>query len=326
MVRNVIIGAGLAGALAAGAAGYAVLGPDGSGAGAAAGAVGAGSLDRPVAAYDCPGGSELSVLHGGDRVYIVGRAEGDGGAWLQIRNPEVPAEQWWMPEHAVTADASLDELPEASCDDPVGTGEVEVAAGEVPAPEEPTDPEHPTASTETTLGDEPVPTLPSGEPDPAAVAVPGDPAQPPRPGPAPRPGTPTTRPPTTRPPVTQPADTTAPSLSGFLASVHDVNTAAGGEFCSPRPTVTRLSVAVGDPSGVQSVTVQWAIPETGIRTVALTPQGGGRWGADVSVAVPVHAPSVRTMSWQVRAVDARGNATAWVGATGKDAEVKVWGC
>lgn len=56
MVRNVIIGAGLAGAMAAGAVGYAVFGADGSSAGSAAGAVAAGGAVRPVAAYDCPAG------------------------------------------------------------------------------------------------------------------------------------------------------------------------------------------------------------------------------------------------------------------------------
>lgn len=327
MVRNVIIGAGLAGAMAAGAVGYAVFGADGSSAGSAAGAVAAGGAVRPVAAYDCPGGAELSTLKGGDRVFMVGRADHEDRGWVQLRNPEVPTEMWWMPEEAVDADDSLDDLPETSCEEPGGTEEpqVEVAAGEEPAEAD--------ESTESTLeGDEPVPTLPSGEPDPDAVVIeePGRPDTPTtRPGtPTTRPATPTTRPgtPTTNPPPTTPPDGTPPTVSGFASSVKEIRETQFGEFCSANQTTSRLSVQVTDASGVASVVLEWAAVGGGAGgTLQLAPSGGNTWAANLSVP-DVSGLGPYNVSWRVRATDTRGNSTGWVGATGKPAELKVQGC
>lgn len=99
-----------------------------------------------VAAYACPDGTQAGVLHGGDRIYVVGRGEGDDDGWLQIRNPHDLDGRWWVEASALQADGDTSGVPVAKCspnDDPraaereaeraAAKGSSTTAPGEVPA-------------------------------------------------------------------------------------------------------------------------------------------------------------------------------------------------
>lgn len=79
-------------------------------------AVGATSGGRSVATYRCPDRDPLGALHRGDRVFITGRNAADRLGWLEIRDPDSPANRVWVRAAQLRADRGLGALPVVACD------------------------------------------------------------------------------------------------------------------------------------------------------------------------------------------------------------------
>lgn len=292
LVRRLVVGATVAGLVAAGAAGYA------AGASDTLDVLGEGTLDLPDASaayHACPGSGPVGEVHRGDRVLLTGVSE--DGRWYEVRSPFDLLDRVWVPASAVTPDASI-ELPEVSCG--LSEDELVLATGEILETTTTT----PDDTTTSTTLPENATTSTTGPESPTTV-----PGQVTTPTTSPPATAPTTQPPaTTQPPSTVPPDTTGPVINVTSISAPKIMV-AGTEFCG-LPTTTTVTVAVSDPSGVSSVALRWnpdGPPPAAQK--AMVPSGGGY----AATTDPYDYQSgysylgVARMNLSIRAVDGNGN-------------------
>ena len=248
--------------------------------------------------HDCPDGSPVGTLTGGDRVLVV--AQADDGAWVAVRRPTDLGARAWVPVEVVVPDGDLAGVPEDGCGDhgelalvaPDGVTQTSLLgpppeAGEEEPGEEPEEPSGPEelAGPSTTTG--PAPTVAPG-PTPPGPTPPG----PTPPGPQPTVPQPTV--------TTQPPDTTGPTIQNAAASPGVIYDTGCG------PTSSTIAAYVTDPSGVTSVTASWKV---GAKPRVTKPMGGGSTRTTTFTtggAVPF-SWNQQPVTVTVTATDSRGN-------------------
>jgi hypothetical protein len=181
--------------------------------GAAAGAFqddepAAATVTDPAVAFDCPGGSPVGDLVGSTRVFVVGTHDDEDG-WYRSRNPEDPAETWWIAAGAVELDGEAGDLPASGCDEPEPDSD-ELAADD---------------TTTTTTGDTSTSTTSASTSTSTSTSTTQDAG----------PGTTTS---TTPPPP--PPDTKGPSLVLSLSEVKLWEADGGGVACGSVPRTSQL--------------------------------------------------------------------------------------
>ena len=202
-----------------------------------------------LVAWDCPGGSPVGRLVGGDRVYVVGVHDTQDG-WYRTRNPEDSTETWWVPVGSVALDGDSSELTPSGCGDPepadtsFGVAGASTADGATTttAPPSTTSTQAP-SSTTTQAPSSTTTRAPSSTTTQAPTSTSSVPA--------------TTAPTTTAPPTTTPGDETGPQLALSLSQTKIWEADGGGVSCGNLPRTTTLTAEVSDPSGVAEVRATW---------------------------------------------------------------------
>lgn len=251
----------------------------------------------PVPVFACPGEDPVGSLHNGDRIFATG-VHPDLDGWLRIRHP-LEGQPLWIEARFVAADASAEGLPEVLCDEVTVT-----FAGE---------PTTTTSSSTTTTrpGQEP-----SDDPD-----GPDDPSEP-----AP---TPTTQPSsggggggggssdttTTQPSgggdatttTTEAPDTTGPSIGSLGASPSQIDEDGTAGNCSPIKST--ISVAVSDPSGIDSAAISWKVgDETGSKGMSVSGGTASTWVGDFpDDTIPPSPPYQAAVQLTITVHDGAGN-------------------
>ena len=179
----------------------------------------------------CPGLDSLGSFHGGDRVFVTGRT--DSSDWLEVRAPFDVATRVWIEASYATSDSDVSVLPVVEC----ALG-LSVAAPSATS----------TSSTSTTSASSTSTTFTSSTTTTTTTL------------PAPT-TTETTQPP---PP---PTDTDGPTIAVFQADEDELWEDATP--CAAQPRTMLVGGFVEDPSGVDSVWIDWSVASESGTTPAL---------------------------------------------------------
>jgi hypothetical protein len=127
-------------------------------------------------------------------------------------------------------------------------------------------------------------------------------------------------PPTDPPP---PGDTTRPSVGGFLSSEPQI----GADVACELPMTTVLSAAITDDTGVAGATITWSAMGGYGGSLTMAPGSGNTWSATLGPILDKNLTvnDILPITWSVMAVDAAGNQTGSVQATG-GGTVSLKGC
>ena len=231
-------------------------------------------LGNAVSVLDCPDGTPIAVLAGGDVVLATGQA--DDGRWIEIRWPLDETGNAWVPAGSLAAEGSLDSLPKRHCDEasfvPTASGATPSGASATPAGASATSSAEASTTTQpgrTTTFD-PAGTRPPRRNAPART-VPRPPVPPTTVPGTTVPGTTvpgttvpaTTVPPTTVPPTTVPPTTAPdrpPTLGDPASSQLAISTTdASGGPCLPFviPETAEITVSASDDQGAPDVTMTY---------------------------------------------------------------------
>jgi hypothetical protein len=228
------------------------------------------SLDG-VPVYACPGEGQAGTLHRGDRIYIIGQADG----WLAVRNVRGRGETVFVETRYVIPDEDVSGLPRRDCE-PEGS----LSIGDL----------------DTTT------TVPTDET--TTTTVPDDTTTTTQPGAT----TTTTQAATT---TTTAPDTTSPVIGNASANPNEIWEEDGGVISCPlgTPRQSTLSAFVTDNVGVTQVTASWTLPGNAQTTVTMTggPTYTAQFGPFAAETLPTTAPYDHNITITIRARDAAGN-------------------
>lgn len=226
--------------------------------------------------WRCPDNGVVGRLTSGDRILLTGRSA--DGTWVRLRDPGNLDDHVWTVAATVDPDNSIDDLPEAECDDPTANPDIRqlgATAAPLTDPDTTTSTPGPDGSTVAV----PVDTTPD-DMTTTSTTTPGPaPTTTVRPGPSPT----TTRP--TRPigptTTTVAPDRTGPAISGVTSNPTTIWTEDPWKSCPPEKSArtVSLSATVNDPSGVASVRAV-ATVNGHSKTVTMT-RSGSAWRATI---------------------------------------------